>query len=353
MLTEIILDSLKKLKQERTSAAVYHLLVGKRSSQTLQDAHLYHLTGYFGIAKGMEKQVFDKEIEKLVSKGFLLQIGDKAVVTQKGMDFLKDSESKKLLQHYNGLVYDRASDLFYERLSLFIQTAANIERGNHRFIPVSDNQEVLRWMKNYYAVYRRRLQEPLDQLYDEMLVFLNRLPEQHAEIFVKRLSGYSHFGMSKVQLAALYDLDKYDFLVLYQLILHRLLNYVIYDSTPTPTLSFFARGLVKEVFLTDSARKTNDLLKQGRNVEEICRIRKLKESTVHDHLIEIAYANPRFPLSDYVSSEAVSEIGKQIERLESRKLKDIKQALDDRYSYLQIRLVMAVYRAGWQKGVEQ
>ncbi len=353
MITIIILDSLSKLKQERTSAAVYHLLVGKRSSQTLQDAHIYHLTGYFGIAKGMDKHAFDQKVENLVSKHYLAYRGDKAFVTEKGMSFLKNNENHGFLLHYNGLVYDRAADLFYERLSLFIQTAANIKRGNHRFIPVSDNQEVLLWMKKYYTAARHRLQELLDQLYGEMLPFLKRLPEQHADIFVKRLSGYSHFGMSKVQLAAFYDMDKYDFTVLYQLILHRMLNYIIYDSTPTPTLATFSSGLVKKVFLTDSARKTDDLLKQGRNVEEICKIRRLKESTVHDHLIEIAYAQPDFPLNNYVSPDAVREIGEQIERLKSRKLKQIKQALDDRYSYLQIRLVMAVYRAGWRKGVEQ
>ncbi|WP_053219362.1 helix-turn-helix domain-containing protein [Virgibacillus senegalensis] len=349
MLTEIILDSLSKLNQERSSAAVYHLLVGKRSSQTLQDAHIYHLTGYFGLAKGMEKQAFDEKIAKLVSKQYVHQTGDFVTVTEAGRSFLKSRVKSGNLDHFHGLVYDRVSDIFYERLSLFIQTATNIVSGNHRFIPVTDNQEVLHWLKKYYAANRHRLEEILNQLYGELLVYLNRLPEQYAEIFVKRLSGFSHIGLSKVQLAASYEMDKYEFLVVYQWILHRLLNYVTDENIPTPVLATFARGLVREVFLTDSARKTNELLKQGMDVKEICRIRRLKESTVHDHLIEIAYANPQFPLDNYVSPEAVREITGQMERLSSRKLKHIKQALNDRYTYLQIRLVLAIYREGWQK----
>ncbi|SDJ66822.1 helix-turn-helix domain-containing protein [Sediminibacillus albus] len=346
----IILDCISKINKERSLAAIYHLLTGKRSSQTLQDAHIYHLTGYFGICKGMEKAAFDQLIQSVIDRRFAKPEGDDAELTGRGIDFLTGSDSSSDLAHFNGLAYDRAASLFYDRLSLFIQTATNLESGNHNFIPVTENTDTLRWMKRFYNANKHQLRNLLDGLYQELLIYLHQLPDEQASVFVKRLSGYSRFGLSKAQLAITYGYEKQDFNVIYLLLLHRLLNYVLYDNEPTPTLALFTKDIVKEVFLTDSARKTNQLLNSGRSIEQIGRIRMLKESTIHDHLIEIAYAHPHFPLDRYVPQQAIKEIARTVDRLQTRKLKIIKQALDNRYSYLQIRLVLAIHKSGWQKG---
>ena len=45
----IILNCLKQLNGERTIYSIYHLLKGKKTSQTIQDAHLFEITHYFGV----------------------------------------------------------------------------------------------------------------------------------------------------------------------------------------------------------------------------------------------------------------------------------------------------------------
>jgi uncharacterized protein YpbB len=56
----ILLYCLKQLNGERTIYSIYHLLNGKKSSQTLQDAHLFSLKRYFGILESLTRESFDE-----------------------------------------------------------------------------------------------------------------------------------------------------------------------------------------------------------------------------------------------------------------------------------------------------
>ena len=51
----IVLDILSSMKGERSPSAVYHLLKGKRSSQTIQDAGLFAVSKYFGFCSALSR----------------------------------------------------------------------------------------------------------------------------------------------------------------------------------------------------------------------------------------------------------------------------------------------------------
>ena len=46
-LQTMILFCLHKINGERTIYSIYHLLKGKKSSQTIQDTHLFHLQPFY------------------------------------------------------------------------------------------------------------------------------------------------------------------------------------------------------------------------------------------------------------------------------------------------------------------
>ena len=60
--------------------------------------------------------------------------------------------------------------------------------------------------------------------------------------------------------------------------------------------------------LTFSTEKTYALLKQGYSVTDIMSIRKLKKSTIEDHLVELAIHMKEFSIDPYVSFEKQKQI---------------------------------------------
>lgn len=68
----------------------------------------------------------------------------------------------------------------------------------------------------------------------------------------------------------------------------------------------------------------------------------MKVNTIEDHLVEIVLSDKSFPIADYVSLDDEREIAAAINELGTKKLKAIKQMVDNKQiSFFQIRLVLA------------
>ena len=65
-LQAIILYAIKKFQGERSIYAIYHMLQGKKSSQTIQDAHLFGLTNIFGTIPRFTRQQLNQNIEQFL-----------------------------------------------------------------------------------------------------------------------------------------------------------------------------------------------------------------------------------------------------------------------------------------------
>src|SRR5699024_9867308 len=94
-------------------------------------------------------------------------------------------------------------------------------------------------------------------------------------------------------------------------------------------------------FITKSAQTTYNLFKRGYDIQQIAHIRQLKENTICDHFVEISLFDTSFPVEDYVDEEAQREIVRASQKLQTPKLKEIKQVVSEHITYFQIRLVLA------------
>ncbi|KPD00884.1 hypothetical protein LR69_00966 [Geobacillus sp. BCO2] len=82
-------------------------------------------------------------------------------------------------------------------------------------------------------------------------------------------------------------------------------------------------------------------------MEAIAEIRRLKRSTIEDHIVEIAANVPGFSIAPFVDDEKAAAIRAAAQALRTRKLKEIREALDGKVSYFEIRLVLAKEVGRW------
>ncbi len=75
--TGIILTIAKNISQERSVSSIYHLLVGSKNIQTIQDAYIFGIQNYYGVYKGLEKSRFDEKIQELTQLGLLIEKAEK------------------------------------------------------------------------------------------------------------------------------------------------------------------------------------------------------------------------------------------------------------------------------------
>ncbi|MFA1820680.1 helix-turn-helix domain-containing protein [Virgibacillus oceani] len=343
----ILLINFKYIKAERSEAAIFRILKGNKSIQTVQDIHIYKLEKFYEIGSFLSKKQFDKRIETLRTDKLLKKQDSNNhyyAVTEKGLNWLDKHQSNVSINYFNGFRFHQIAANFYNRLVLLIQTLTNSKMNNFSFIPVIGNHSTENWVRLFYRKTCNRQLEILGALYKELSQLLSHCSEKESEIFVDRLSGYNVYGLSIDQLATQYQHENEDIRLMLTGIVHHMLSIVESRVNTFPLMTHMMQDLKSNSNLSNSAKVTRRLLNEKYTISQIARKRQLKDNTIYDHVVEIAYNDDEFPISDYVPKNKQDTIIKAINHSQSYKLKQIKSELGYEFSYFEIRLILAAYR---------
>ncbi|MCL6573948.1 MAG: helix-turn-helix domain-containing protein [Bacillus sp. (in: Bacteria)] len=336
----IILFCLKQLNSERTIYSIYHLLNGKKSSQTIQDVHLFSLKRFFGIYEPLTRESFDEIIQAMLEKEWIYRCGvQRYHLMPSGNLFL---EKYSLPAYINGWDFHQFTTLFWERLSIFIQVTSNLVFEETKYTPIQRNKDVHLWLKSVLKKIFLPKKEISEHLYSELIKCFDESKEIDPSLLVFRLTGFQQIGLTPNQVAKKLNMNRHDYHIGFINALHYLIQKIERESNHYKILFFLIEDIKQSDELTLSARKTRNLLNKGYSLEMIARFRHLKLSTIEDHLVEFALNIDGFPIDTYVDKELQMRI-LGISRLSStRELKLIKEKLT-KVTYFQIRLVMAKY----------
>lgn len=335
---KIILYILYKMEHDRTLLAPFYILQGKPSIQTIQDANLYQLNRFFGLYKRISKTAYDKQIEFFLQEQWIVQTDKSYTFTKEGR--LQASSIENYIQNLqiDGKNLHKMTEEFYFRFLLLIQVWTNRKAGIKHYVPIIEQKEVENWVKWFYVQTRHDVTSFLSDLYKELTNVLEGINEESLIIFIQTISNAEEIGATKQQLQEQFHLTKEDVDLTVIEVIHYILMQI--EETKHPILTKIASFDSSDKKLTSSAQQTQNLLEQGYNVQDIARMRRLKENTIHDHIVEIALHTPNFPYEHYVQASNIREIENTVASLNTFKLKDIKQMVDERITYFQIRLVL-------------
>ena len=297
----IILFCLHKLQGERTIYSIYHLLHGKKSSQTIQDAHLFHLTALFQTDTNLSRQQLEKTVAELLHVQLITEIADQhyAVTPEGERQLIESLAETPIPQHVNGWKCQRTAIVFWERLSLAVQVISYLKKRDSKYIPVQRKEDTLLWMKSF--LQQNSLNRDLlgTQLYEELVMCLESETSIVPDYLVIRLSGFRSIGLTESQAAQHFRMELAYYHYHFLSILHFIIERIEANPKQYPILHSFLVNQQKHN-LTNSTEKTYALLRQGKSVTDIMAIRGLKKSTIEDHLVELALNLQSFSIDPYV-----------------------------------------------------
>jgi uncharacterized protein YpbB len=338
----VLLYIFDRFKGERSLSAVYHLLTGKKSSQTIQDGKLFKVGSFFGILKKLKRSKLEQHVLTLLETQLIQSNQNEGYqITSDGKEALSTFLVTKPIPDYlSGWQYHQVSELFWQRLSLFMQSLSYSIHGNMNFYPISKDEEIQNWVKKHFPVKKEKRVLLAEELFQEIRSHLQKLPNPHASFFVMRLSGEGRTGLTVHQLADLHKISYEEAIICFQGVIHGLLFQIQHNSVQYPILASMIEGASGQLPLTLSTKQTFKLLEDGMTIEQIAHTRRLKRSTIEDHLVEIAINVPEFSINPFVDPKAQLEIRLASKEINSQRLKLIKDYVNDQYSYFEIRLTL-------------
>ncbi|GIN73456.1 ATP-dependent DNA helicase RecQ [Bacillus sp. J14TS2] len=342
-LSALLLKCLRELNGERTIYSIYHLLVGKKSSQTLQDAHLFDLAPFFKTIPDMRRSEFDHHIQIFIEQQYI-EYDPKTLIghiTDKGSEaYLTYFEAVAIPNYVNGLKFQDAAIQMWKRLTLFVQVLSYMNHAENRYYPVTRDHDIQTWVKSYLFHHKEQKGSLAADLHEELSILLTTpFPEDPVSV-IWRLSGYQMIGYTDKQTAEYLNLEQTE----YHFRFLNALHYWITQIVAKPNQFRIMHSLVDDVYqsipLTNTAAKTAELLAMHHSVEKVACLRNLKKSTIEDHIIEIAMNDPAFSIEPFIDFKLAKEIVRAARHLQVKKLKPIKEQIDAA-TYFQIRLALA------------
>lgn len=345
-LHEIILYCIYKLNGERSTSSIYHLLNGKKSSQTLQDMHLFGITQFFKTFESLSRAELQMAVEKLEEYGFIVKASNGHYgITEKGVNRARSLFHRfSFLNFVNGWNYQGAV-YFWERLSLLVQVVSNLTHYVSRYVPVQKSSEAQEWVKDFLNECPIGRIELGKELYKELETTLDGNGYLDPAVVILRLTGSDYIGLTARQAAKVLALEESLYRFQFLALIHYIMGKVKANSTEFPILYKVLGNFDEPVPLTISTKTTMNLLKKGLSIDEIAAIRRLKVSTIQDHIVELALNLDDFDISPYVDDKKERAIISAAKKASSRQLKHIRSLLEN-VDYFEIRLVMAKYGDG-------
>lgn len=329
----VLLLAIKRLNGERSERSLFHVLNGKRSATTLQDAFFYELEPVFGqfpqttysyesLLKGFEKRGWlDRKQFKLTEAGNLL------------------SSPETVEDLFNRLGGERRdyNATTWKRLSLFVQTFMSREH-ERTFYPVQADRPAEQWVKQLLQI-DRDWKVLMQTFHHEIEDALDIIGDPYATAVVYRFTGAFETGLTYEQIASLLNVDAETARLYFLAGWNELLTVLPKEAK----LRGFTYGLSTER-MTYSARESYDLFLKGYSFQQVQSSRRLRTSTIEDHVVEMAMYLDIFPLDQFVPSDDIVTIEK-LRDPESWALKPIFEKMGN-VSYFQIRLVFARLKRG-------
>lgn len=338
MFQQILLQIFQKLNNERTVSAAYHLLRGKRSGQTIQDVGLFQLHAYFGLLPKLTRATFDAEVS-IFQQYSWLEMEETGRYHMKKLGLQRAEQTPEFL--FDGWHYRGNEHVFFARLSLVVQSLSYQRAGIRSFSPISKDPHVQAWVRSFlldHSYQSGHLQQHLFEECEKILATI-QLSNANKQLVLYRLSGQGISGWTWQQLASERKETMLDSQLAFIEVLHTLLNEV-YTTKSYPLLGKMAEGLRVKALLTVSAQQTAHLYEQGYSLEQIVQIRRLKQSTIEDHLVEIAMNEPNFSIGAFVSYTDAEKVWQASKQYQTKKLKVLHEAVEG-ISYFQLRLILA------------
>lgn len=360
-LCTVALNAMMPLAKERTLQAGFHILRGRKANQTVQDVHLYSLYPYYRLFPRMAKEGWENILSFFRELGYIREITateegngkPSFFVTEAGRKFADERyayyELDKWFQPFGQALPTRSLEIFWQRLHLVVQSISHMLAVEMNFYPVVRDRQIQTWVKRQIGDPAKR-ERWKQELGEELWRLWEVLPEDVQQLLVAQLSGVSQVGKTIGQLALQRRVAPSFLHVQFRYGLAVSMERVQRESSSFPLLSHLAEaGGEQAVGLSESAARTYALVQRGLPKEEIARIRRIKESTVEDHLAEIALRCPEWDCSDLLPDELAVQIVRTSEQLGTNRLRLIKDHLQGTVSYLQIRLALARRQEGKQR----
>lgn len=329
------------LNKVTTVSQIIHVLKGKRTASMFFLTEVNNWHHGFAIQKRMTREELKEIMNYLFQKQLLIKKDKGYLLSATG----KETLDKYFDKHYFPKRIKSFSNLslrspFWDRMQLFTQVFSEHSYQNTQYVPIVKDPMHQESVRLVYQAADGNIDFFLKQWVKEQEFIFEQIDKQKADILVNFLTGYGRVGKTRGQLAKKLEMqiDEFDFYL--RDLLEELIETIKENRKKLPLIYKVLEQTNEEVFLglSQSTYQSYQLFQQGATTQQIAKRRYIKENTVKEHLLEIAFILEKFPVLHFVPAEMYEYLNEQFDSQEEYSFQQAVTA-NETLEFYQYRLV--------------
>lgn len=329
------LAQLLSQQQARRIRVIENLLRGKKTVSTLYWGQRYHLLPLLNLDKQLARDGLDPAVQVLRQQKRLKVDTEQhtLLLTEAGADWVAQEAYYQPHTVSQWVNIDLAAAR--QRLLLAVQVTSQYAHSTARYYPLATNQETRRAVRLWF--HRAKSPALATQLAEALIASLRQLPAQTASVVTDQFTGFGQPGLTQGQLA----MDRQT--TVWQIRFMELdgVAQIVQDARyPGHPLHDLLAPLWR-LPVSQSAQATLAAVAAGENLQRVADTRKIKLSTVREHLLEAAILLPLadFPYDLVLPQQARTDFKAVISgQLDDWQYASLPVALQAQYDFFYFRL---------------
>ena len=294
------------LEKVVTLSQILHVFHAKRTPSMFYLIESNNWHHGFSLTHQMTRKQLAKRIQNLLNKKVLINKEKGYLLTNKGREICE----KYFSQHYypqkiKRFTYTNVRAPFWNSYQLFTQAFSEFSYQNNKYIPIvkhPSHQENVRQLFQQFHLNKKQL---LQYWSKEQEFIFKQMDDHFAEALANQLTGHEFIGKTRAQLSQSYEMTALEFDFYFKDGLEETLQIIHTNKKELPLNNEILNILHQKTYygLSASTYETYRLLKKGWNLSEIAKQKEIKENTVKEHILEIAFVFESFPYKAFIPSK--------------------------------------------------
>ncbi|UJF14844.1 helix-turn-helix domain-containing protein [Jeotgalibaca sp. MA1X17-3] len=313
--------------ESRKLKSLYHIFTGKRTVSVMIQSLKYELGGYFGLFPKLKWESFEKIIHSMVQDDFIYLVDEGYCVTEKGVKQKEDFfQTHTRINYFQQIRYVRMIPEFKKKSLFLVQVLSEMSHQNKDYFPLLEGLAEQNWLKSFIKNMTIPREEISTAYGKEWIALLENIKMKDKTIFVEQFEGNRYVRKTSRQVAEEYSLEESEVIIIWQQGWVQILVNLESHPNQYSILYKLYHQLKSEGYLwSNSVQETFLLLSSGVKPADLSSRRRLKDSTINDHLTELAILSFSFPFEQFLNEQQMNYVTDFLEKGDTLDYKEIQK----------------------------
>lgn len=304
---------------------ILHTFHGKRTPSMFYLIEVNQWHHGFRIYPNIKIEQLQKNLNELLRLQWLEGQGKGYRLTKIGAEKRKQYfESHYFPFEINSFANQLIRKPFWDSYQLFTQVFSEMSYQNNRYAPIIRHPRHQENVRLLFQQFKTKREELLNKWISEQQILFNLLEDEMADILVNQLSGHNRIGNTRKQTQEITKMNNLEYEFYHRSSLEKMIQEIKKHQDKLQILSVILKLLNKETHygLSSSTFQTYQLLIEGRSLTEIANIRSLKENTIREHILEMAFVLDDFQYNQFIPNHIKDTLEQYFEQYDIFTYKD-------------------------------